>query len=196
MKLSPLILSLIVLLIGCTNIHENKNRTKDRKYRNYDFTIIISVEKSENDFDYIINRHYFVTDKSNKILLHEDKLLEQTFYEYKTNKENNNTDKIAVETKRFQLDNQQLDKLYLLTAKLFSVDSLNLVNDTTRYDYNYDGYYAEITLSKLNTTYKIRLNGVSEKSILEDYKNLLSNIENMKVESYHKSIEKKKTKDD
>jgi len=190
MRLRPLILSLI-FLIGCTNTNDNTISRKEKKYRDYDFTILISVEKSENDIDYIINRHYFVADKSNKILFHEDKLLEQTFYEYKINKENNNTDKIAVETKRFQLDNQQLDKLYLLTAKLFSVDTLNLVNDTTKRDYNYDGYHAEITLSKLNATYKIRINGLSEKYILENYKNLLSNIENMKVESYHKSIEKK-----
>lgn len=186
MKLNLLILPLI-LLVGCTNSTNERNCMKEKKYRDYDFTILISVEKSGNDFDYIINRKYYEFGNNNKFKFQDKKLLEEISYEYKAR--NNSIDKIAIDTTKYALNNQQLDKLYLLTTKLFNVDTLNFTNDTIRKEYNYDGYYAEVTLSKYNTTYKIRINGLSEKSIIENYKNLLFNIENMKIESKHKAIE-------
>lgn len=185
---------LLFFLIGCTNSNDKTNSIREEKYKDYNFTILISVENSEKDFDYVINRKYFRVENDGKFKLHNEKLLEQVFYEYKTNKKSSNTDKVAVDTTKFLLDNKQLDKLYLLTSKLFCVDTLNITSDTIQQDVNYDGYHTEITLSRLNTTYRIRLNGLSGTYIVENYKNLLSNIESMKIESKHKSIESKKEK--
>ena len=182
----------LVLFTGCINTNEKTNNTKEKKeYRNYDFTIFIKVEHSGKDFDYIINRKYYSFDGKNNLVYHDDKLLEQTSYNYKFKKNSNKVDKIPVETIKYQLNKRQLDTLYLMTSKLFKVDTLNLVSDTIKKRCDYDGYVSEITFSIRNASYKIQLTGLSGEHIVEKYKNLLLYIESLKKEIVKKPENKK-----
>jgi len=179
----------LVLFTGCINSKDKTNNANEKKeFRNYNFSIVINVEHSGKDFDYIINRKYYRHEGKNSFVYHNDQLLEQIFYEYKLKTKNSNiVDKTPVKTIKYQLNKQQLDTLYLLTSKLFKVDSLNFLSDTTEKKCNYDGYFSEITFSKLNATYKIQFNGLSSDNIVGNYRNLLSYIENIKNKIVKKS---------
>ena len=178
----------LVLFIGCINSNDKTNNTKEKKeYRNYDFTIWINMKNQDKDFDYIINHKYYRFEGKNNFVYHDDKLLEQISYEYKIKKNSNEVEKTTIKTTKYQLNKQQLDTLYLLTSKLFKVDSLNFLSDTTEKKCNYDGYFSEITFSKLNATYKIQFNGLSSDNIVGNYRNLLSYIENIKNKIVKKS---------
>ena len=182
----------LVLFTGCINSNDKThNATEKKVFRNYDFSIIINVEHSGKNFDYIINRKYYSFEGKNNFVYHNDKLLEQIFYEYKLKTKNSNiVYKKPIQTIKYQLNKQQLDTLYLLTSKLFKVDSLNFKSDTTKKECNYDGYFSEITFSNLNAIYKIQFNGLSGANIVENYKNLLSYIESIKKIIVKKSVKK------
>jgi len=183
---------LLVILCGCINSNDKKNNTKEKKeYRNYDFTIWINLKNPDKDFDYVINRKYYRFEGKNNFVYHDDKLLEELFYEYKSKKNSNEVEKTLAKTIKYQLDKQQLDTLYLLTSKLFQVDSLNLVSDTTRKICNYDGDFPEVTFSKRNATYKIQFTYLSDKDIVEKYRKLLSYIESIKKKKGKKQESKK-----
>jgi len=179
----------LVLFTGCINSDKKTNNTKEKKeYRNYDFMIMINVEHSGNDFDYIINRKYYRFEGKNNFVYHDDKQLEEVFYEYKSKKNSNKVEKTPVKTMKYQLDKQQLDTLYLLTSKLFKADSLNLVSDTTKKECNYDGPFHEITFSSRKATYKIQFTNLNGGDILEKYRDLLSYIESIKKENKQEKL--------
>ena len=174
---------LLVILCSCINSNDKRNSAKEKKeFRNYDFTICISLKNPDKDSDYIINRKYYRFEGKNNFVYHDDKFLEEISYEYKSKKNSTEVEKIRVKTIKYQLDKQQLDTLYLLTAKLFKADTLNLVSDTTRKTCNYDGLFPEVTFSNRNATYKIQFTYLSGENIVEKYKNLLSYIESIKKE--------------
>src|ERR1035437_5727539 len=117
---------LLVILCSCISSNDKKNNTKEKKeFRNYDFAICINLKNPGKDFDYIINRKYWRFEGKNNFVCHDDKLLEEIYYEFKSKKNSNEVEKIPVKTIKYQLDKQQLDTLYLLTAKLFKADTLN-----------------------------------------------------------------------
>lgn len=172
---------LLVILCSCINSNEKRNNTKEKKeFRNYDFTIWINLKNPDKDSDYIINRKYYRFEGKNNFVYHDDKLLEEISYEYKSKKNSNEVEKIPVKTIKYQLDKQQLDTLYLLTAKLFKADTLNLESDTKKEKCYYDGPFYEVTFSSRNTTYKIQFTNLSGGDILEKYKNLLAYIERIR----------------
>ena len=182
----------LVLFIGCINSNDKTNNTKEiKEYRNYDFTIWINMKNPDKDFDYIINHKYYRFEGKNNFVYHDDKLLEQISYEYKVKKNSNEVEKTTIKTTKYQLNKQQLDTLYLLTSKLFEVDTLNFVSDTIRKIENYDGHFPEITFSNRNATYKIQFTPLSGENIVENYKNLLSYIESIKYKEEMKLKNKK-----
>lgn len=186
----------LILFTGCINSNDKTNNTKEKtkkEHRNYNFTIRINVEHSGKDFDYIINRKYYCLEGKNNFVYHDDHLLEQVTYEYIKNKKKgiNVVDKTPTETIKYQLNRQQLDTIYSLASALYKVDTLNITNDTTRHYSNYDGYWAEITLTKSNLSYKVQLGGCSEENIVKRYQRLLSYIESTKKKIVFKSKKKR-----
>jgi len=178
---------LLVILCSCISSNDKRNNTKEKKeFRNYDFAICINLKNPGKDFDYIINRKYWRFEGKNNFVYHDDKLLEEIYYEFKSKKNNNEVEKISVKTIKYKLDKQQLDTLYLLTAKLFKADTLNLVSDTTKKECNYDGPFHEVSFSSRKGTYKIQFTNLSEGDILEKYKDLLAYIESLKKKTVKK----------
>jgi len=178
---------LTVLLYGCINSND-KATTRNiavnvqKKYRNYDFDITINVEHSEKDFTYSINLRD-VIDENHNLVFYEDNLLQFTTYKYGKKKKFGKVyiGRVPIKTTQYLLNRTQLDTIYLLTAKLFQPDTLNLTNDTTKWSRIYDGYSAEIALNvSYDATYNIRLGGYSNKALLKNYQNLLSYIEKSK----------------
>lgn len=182
-----------VLLYGCINSNDKATTKKiaestQKEYRNYDFVITINVEHSEKDFTYLINlRDAF--DENHNLVFYEDNLLQFTTYQYEKKRKfgKDYFDRVPIKTTQYLLNRTQLDTIYLLTAKLFKPDTLNLTNDTTKWSRIYDGYYAEIALNvSHDAAYNIRLGGYSNKALLKNYQNLLSYIEKSKKKVVHK----------
>jgi len=186
----------LALLTSCINSNDKSNKIIEidkNRYRNYDFEVRINIEHSGKDFDYMINRKYYRFEGKNNFVYHNnDQLLEKIIYEYRENKKkrNNKFEKVPIDTIKYRLSRQQLDTIYSLTSKLFKVDTLNITNDTIRHYSNYDGYWADITLTKLNVIYKIQLGGCSEEYLVKRYLKLLMYIENTKKQTVHKSEKK------
>ena len=123
------------------------------------------------------------------MIYYEDNLLQYTTYKYKKSKKFGDRfyDRVPIETTQYSLSRVQLDSIYLLTAKLFKPDTLNLTDDTTKWSRIYDGYHAEIVLTdRYDAIYNIKLAGFSNKPLLRTYQNLLSYLEKSKKKVVHK----------
>jgi hypothetical protein len=183
----------LVLLSSCANSNEkattsNKAENSQKKYRNYEFDVTINVVHSGNDFKYLINVSNEFDDNHN-IIDYEDNLLQYTTYKYQKSEKFGDRyyDRVPIKTIQYSLNRAQLDTIYLLTAKLFQPDTLNLTNDTNRSSRIYDGYGAEIVLTdRYDAIYDIKLGGYSNKTLLKNYRNLLFYIEKSKKKVVHK----------
>lgn len=186
-----LFIILIVLFTSCVpSIKEeklliDKEVEKTPKHRNYDFDITINTQDLQRDnkfnYKYLINTKYSRDDKNN-LVFYKKNILQHVIYKYQRNEKKFDVyDRIPIDTNRYLLNSHQLDSIYLLTSKLFQIDTLNLVDNRNDNTYYYDGLVTEIELNNLalNTKYKITLSEVSDDKLLKDYEKLLSYIKNI-----------------
>lgn len=169
----------------CAGI-DTKNKTE--QFRHYDFDIKIDVRHLQNhneyNYKYLINLSWEHNEKKDDFIFYKSNLLQKVIYKYIENKDTRSYhyDRIPQDTLQFILSNQQLDSIYLLTSRLFQIDSLNLAGESINHSV-YDGYYTEIELANQHdATYKIMLTDLSSERTLENYKNLLSYIESVQKE--------------
>ncbi len=167
-------------MFGCIDSNNKPNKTDEKKeFRDYDFTIWIKLNNQNKDFDYIINRKYYSFNEKKNFEFHDDMLLEQIISDQQISIDNK-VKVIPADTIKHRLNKQQLDTLYLLTAKLFNADTLNYVCDKTRKGCNYDGKYPEVTFTNRNANYKILFTYLSDKKIVESFEKLLAYIDRLK----------------
>ena len=191
-------IALLIFLCSCINSNKkartrNKAENIQKKYRNYEFDVRINVEHSAKDFKYLINVKDEIDDNGN-FTDYEDKLLQYTTYKYQKSMKFGDRyfDRVAIKTAQYSLNKVQLDTIYLLTAKLFQPDTLNLTDDTTKYSRIYDGYHAEIVLNdRFDATYVVKLTGLSNVALLKKYQNLLYYIEKSKKRLVNKPGKKR-----
>lgn len=186
------IVIIFISLFTCCTHSSNEKPIKDikaeeiqRKNRNYDFNIIINTEDLQRDnnynYKYLINVGY-LSDEKNNLVFYKEKLLQHIIYQYQKNDKKGFDvyDRISVDTIKYLLSESELDSVYLLTGRLFQLDTLNFTNDSIL-DIIYDGYITEIQLNKPHdANYSITLTDISNKKLLENYKKLLSYIEDIK----------------